>query len=329
MSPGFEAGAEPEQWREGRGDQGSRNLPYCVEESFPQEAEDHEDIRARRKRGAFSLARRGGEKSREDGELGVAGRAGMAQVFPGGSWIDAAQGFAGCVGEPGRIVPFLSEQLHKPVAPEGTTWDQMLRQYPLGIGPSRGARRRAEYRRDADTSPLSVASDGPSPRVGMENKLVMFPAQRTAQKSYGGSNVGNEVLKCFDLCRYATLFSLVAWVAENPSKACGRPRSFPATPGTWLEAGKLPWRTMVCHSDTFGKNQEKPTGEKQGWLTVVFPTPASRHAACRQLTFREALKVKRGGADTLAKGGSQAWQVCPLAESLLGRQQYNCLGQPP
>ena len=42
-----------------------------VRNLFPQEAEDYEEIRARRECGAFSLARRGGEKPREDGELGV------------------------------------------------------------------------------------------------------------------------------------------------------------------------------------------------------------------------------------------------------------------
>ena len=93
----------------------------------------------------------------------------MAQVLPGSPWIDAAQGFAGCVGESGSVVLFLTKQLHEMVAPEGTAGDQVLRQYPLGIGPSRGARRRAEYRHDADMIPLSVVPDGPSPRVGMEN----------------------------------------------------------------------------------------------------------------------------------------------------------------
>jgi hypothetical protein len=102
-------------------------------------------------------------------------------VFPGGPWIDAAQGFAGCVGESGRVVLFLSKQLHEMVAPEGTAWDQVLRQYPLGIGSPRGVRRRAEYRHDADMIPLAVTPDGPSPWVGMENELVMFPAQRAAQ----------------------------------------------------------------------------------------------------------------------------------------------------
>jgi hypothetical protein len=45
---------------------------------------------------------------------------------------------------------------------------------------------------------------------------------------------------------------------------------------------------MVRYSGTFGKNQEKTTGEYQSWLSVVLPRPASRHSAYRQLIFQEA-----------------------------------------
>ena len=139
----------------------------------------------------------------------------MTQMLPGCPRIDAAQGFAGCIGEPGRVVPVNPKQLYEPFAPEGTAGNQMLWQYSLGIGPSRGARCRAVYRHDADTLPLAVTVDGPSPWVGMEYKLVMFPTQRAPSKFYGNPGEGNEVLQCFDLRRYATLLSFVAWTFET------------------------------------------------------------------------------------------------------------------
>jgi len=72
----------------------------------------------------------------------------------------------------------------------------------------------------------------------MKLKFVAIPAKRAAETHYGYLDEGDEVLKCFDLSRYATLFGFVAWAFENLGKARERSCSFPAAPYSWPQVGK-------------------------------------------------------------------------------------------
>ena len=72
----------------------------------------------------------------------------------------------------------------------------------------------------------------------MKLKFVAISAKRAAEKGDGYLYVGDEVLKCLDLNGYATLFGFVGVGVRKPGKACGRSRSFPASPYSWPQVGK-------------------------------------------------------------------------------------------
>ena len=136
----------------------------------------------------------------------------------------------------------------------------MLGQYPFGILPPRPLRRSTDDRNDMATTPLPIASDGPAQRVGMKLKLVAIPAKRAAETGYGYSDEGDEVLKCFDLSRYATLFGFVAWAFENPARHADAHALFLPRHNLGRRRGKLPWRKMLRYSGKLGKKAEKAMG---------------------------------------------------------------------
>jgi hypothetical protein len=74
----------------------------------------------------------------------------------------------------------------------------------------------------------------------MKLKFVAIPAKRAAGTDYGYPDEGGEVLKCFDLCRYATLFCLVAWAFENPPRHADAHALFLPRHNHGRRWGKLP-----------------------------------------------------------------------------------------
>ena len=68
--------------------------------------------------------------------------------------------------EPAPIPPF--EEFRELLTPEGTSRNEVLRQYPFRALPPRPAQSLAENRRDADKLPNAIASDGPAQRVGVK-----------------------------------------------------------------------------------------------------------------------------------------------------------------
>jgi len=170
------------------------------------------------------------------------------------SRVNTAQCITGLFGESFIPISLLFEELHESGATKGAAPDQMLRQYPLGIGPSRTTRRLAEYRPGADTLPLAVTLDGPARWEGMEGKLVVLPTQRAAKLVYCCSNEADEVLKCLDLGVYATLSFDSAWAFENPPRHADAHAIFLARQSSGHRRGKLPWRQMLCYSGELGKD---------------------------------------------------------------------------
>jgi len=94
----------------------------------------------------------------------------------------------------------------------------------------------------------------------MKLKLVAIPAKRAAETGYGYSDEGDEVLKCFDLSRYATLFGFVAWAFENPARHADAHALFLPRHNLGRRRGKLPWRKMLRYSGKLGKKAEKAMG---------------------------------------------------------------------
>ena len=221
----FEARTEPEQRPERCGDCGTEKSPSALEEALPQEVEEYKEICPGRKGRAFELAWRGGDHFGEDRQLGACGGAESADVLSCSSWIDAAQRDAGHFGRAGTHLPF--EEFREFLAPQGTSRNEMLGQYPFRALPPRSAQSLAENRRDADKLPNAIASDGPAQRVGVKLKLVMFSTERAAPQIHSSSDEGDEVLKLFN--GKGTLPCSVWWRGRSkPAKACGRPRSFPS-----------------------------------------------------------------------------------------------------
>ena len=58
--------------------------------------------------------------------------------------------------------------------------------------------------------------------------------------------------------------------------------------GTWLEAGKLPWRTMVRYSGMFGKNRKTPrAGNKVGCPLFFLHPPVAMPPAYFPISPKE------------------------------------------
>ena len=170
----------------------------------------------------------------------------------------AAQAASVNPGHPSRA---LFQELPESVAPEGTARDEMLRQYPFGIWPPRPARHSTNDRSHTENTPHAVASDATAYRVGMKLKRVAIPAKGAAETDYGYLDEGDEVLKCLNLSRYATLFGFVAWAFENPPRHADAHAHSPAN-SHGRKWGKLPWRKMLRYSGKLGKKAEKVTGEE-------------------------------------------------------------------
>ena len=88
---------------------------------------------------------------------------------------------------------------------------------------------------------------------------MAIPAKGAAETDYGYLDEGDEVLKCFNLSRYATLFGFVAWAFENPPRHADAHAHCPAN-SHGRRQGKLPWRKMLRYSGKLGKKAEKVTG---------------------------------------------------------------------
>jgi len=95
----------------------------------------------------------------------------------------------------------------------------------------------------------------------MKLKRVAIPAKGAAETDYGYLDEGDEVLKCLNLSRYATLFGFVAWAFENPPRHADAHAHCPAN-SHGRKWGKLPWRKMLRYSGKLGKKAEKVTGEE-------------------------------------------------------------------
>ena len=228
-----------------------------LEERVPQQTQGHARIGAGSKRRTFGPT--GGQQLGKDRKLGFYGGAHIADVLPGRPRVQAAQGRAGRVGESRTSVSPSFQELYQSLAPEGTARDEMLRQHPFGIWPPCPARRSTNDRSHTENTPHTVASDATAYRVGMELKRVAIPAKGAAETDYGYLDEGDEVLKCFNLSRYATLFGFAAWAFENPPRHADAHAHCPANShgGRW---GKLPWRKMLRYSGRLGKKAEKATG---------------------------------------------------------------------
>ena len=98
----------------------------------------------------------------------------------------------------------------------------------------------------------------------MKLKFVAIPAKRAAETDYGYLDEGDEVLKCFDLSRYATLFGFVAWAFENLARHADAHALFLPRHIHGRRWGKLPWRKMLRYSGRLGKKTENPAGEEHG-----------------------------------------------------------------
>ena len=171
------------------------------------------------------MAWRGGDHFSKDRQLGAGGGTESADVLSRSPRVDAAQRDAGRFGRTGTHFPF--EEFRELLTPEGTSRNEVLRQYPFRALPPRPVQSLAENRRDADKLPNAIASDGPAQRVRVELKLVMFATERAAPQVHGSSDEGDEVLKLFD--GEGTLPCLDWWRGRSrPAKECGRPRSFPS-----------------------------------------------------------------------------------------------------
>ena len=100
--------------------------------------------------------------------------------------------------------------------------------------------------------------------------------------------MGNEVLKCFDLRRYATLFSLVAWVSENPPRHADAHALFPATPGNMAGGGETPLAdngTLLRH---VWKESENPrAGNKVGCPLFFLHPPVAMPPAYFPISPKE------------------------------------------
>ncbi len=235
-----------------------------LEERVPQQTQGHARIGAGSKRRTFGPT--GGQQLGKDRKLGFYGGAHIADVLPGRPRVQAAQGRAGRVGESRTSVPPSFQELPESVAPEGTARDEMLRQYPFGIWPPRPARHSTNDRSHTENTPHAVASDATAYRVGMKLKRVAIPAKGAAETDYGYLDEGDEVLKCLNLSRYATLFGFVAWAFENPPRHADAHAHCPAN-SHGRKWGKLPWRKMLRYSGKLGKKAEKVTGEEQSRLS--------------------------------------------------------------
>ena len=88
---------------------------------------------------------------------------------------------------------------------------------------------------------------------------MAIPAKGAAETDYGYLDEGDEVLKCLNLSRYATLFGFVAWAFENPPRHADAHAHCPAN-SHGRKWGKLPWRKMLRYSGKLGKKAEKVTG---------------------------------------------------------------------
>jgi hypothetical protein len=97
----------------------------------------------------------------------------------------------------------------------------------------------------------------------MKLKFVAIPAKRAAETDYGNFDEGDEVLKCFDLSRCATLFGFVAWAFENLARHADAHALFLPRHIHGRRWGKLPWRKMLRYSGRLGKKTEKATGGEQ------------------------------------------------------------------
>jgi len=202
-------------------------------------------------------------------------------VLPGRPRVQAAQGRAGRLGE-SRTPPSFQE-LHESLAPEGTARDEMLRQYPFGILLPRLLRRSTNDRSHTENTAHAVASDRTAHRVGMKLEFVAIPAKRAAETDYGYLDEGDEVLKCFDLSRYATLFGFVAWAFENLARHADAHALSCHAIVYGRRWGKLPWRKMLRYSGKLGKKAEKVTGGEHA-LSILTGEPYLR--TIRQLGQR-------------------------------------------
>ncbi len=119
----------------------------------------------------------------------------------------------------------------------------------------------------------------------MKLKRVAIPAKGAAETDYGYLDEGDEVLKCLNLSRYATLFGFVAWAFENPPRHADAHAHCPAN-SHGRKWGKLPWRKMLRYSGKLGKKAEKVTGEEQQALGA----DAIAHAKYRIRLFRVMIK---------------------------------------
>ena len=243
-----------------------------LEERVPQQTQGHARIGAGRKRRTFG--RTGGQQLGKDRKLGFYGGAHIADVLPGRPRVQAAQGRAGRLGESRTSVSPSFQELHESLAPEGTARDEMLRQHPFGIWPPRPARRSTNDRSHTENTPHAVASDATAYRVGVELKRVAIPAKGAAETDYGYLDEGDEVLKCFNLSRYATLFGFVAWAFENPPRHADAHAHCPAN-SHGRRQGKLPWRKMLRYSGKLGKKAEKVTGGEH--LGAFFDTDHNKN----------------------------------------------------
>ena len=124
----------------------------------------------------------------------------------------------------------------------------MLWQHPLGIGPPRHLRRSTDDGRHAASAAHPVSSHKPAQRVGVKLKRVLYSAKRAAETGYGYLDEGDELLKCFDLSRYATLFGFVAWAFENLARHADAHALFLPPHIHGRRWGKLPWRKMLRYS---------------------------------------------------------------------------------
>jgi hypothetical protein len=89
--------------------------------------------------------------------------------------------------------------------------------------------------------------------------LVAFPTERAAQTGYCDPDELDEVLKCFNLNVYATLYCF--WSVGVRHLGRRRiPTHFPAMAQTLAKRGKLPWPWMLIYFGKFAKNPENRSG---------------------------------------------------------------------
>jgi len=100
----------------------------------------------------------------------------------------------------------------------------------------------------------------------MKLEFVAIPAKRAAETDYGYLDEGDEVLKCFDLSRYATLFGFVAWAFENLARHADAHALFLPCNSLWPQVGK----TSLAEDATLFWQVGEESGKSYGRGTKGF-----------------------------------------------------------